>query len=694
MDIDSLSRLIQAADVAVFRTLAADFLSFLGFSTASYCDGPYDGGKDFWLVAGKNGEIKCSIQLSVESKWQDKVKSDAAKVKEKYDTSVLYFLSSRRIPEDSFQKVSREIFEEYSISVTRYDSQAIATEFIRKNKVGDLLRIFGIKETVKPSSIKGYLGPRNEAIASVLIFGEESKELRGGLYDSLIKAHLVRFSTGVEREKLIDNVIEENQLSKNHRKTINSHIDHLLQKQDIKKVGSLLSLSQEEHDKFCGLIETSEYEASQLVSLVAKFFKENYPNISSKTEEHILQNILELTANLINDNFNPINGENKKRDTYNAINTLLVSEVGDQEASELFVHLAELISKTKFAKKITAAQLHISLLNTNSTQLIGALGGTESVNVYIDASVAIPLLCGVLFEPSQDRVGHSGKILYNLIKEHEFNAFIPNHYIEEMASHLIDACRDYKEILELKEDLSYSRNAFVSHYSNLIKSRQGNPITYEDYVDIFGIKINQIRADMSDGSYYTFRDRAKIVISNLCSRYGVETQHINEDHVSKEIKEFETILSEQNDYRPNVLIRHDACVVKYLSGTSVPAGYAKVLCTWDRIHSLFNQAGELGYFVLTPVAIIDLLSIGKKHENEYEITQLLDYAKFQNERQLNLSSFLWDELIKIEKGNFSDAELIIKAKKFKESYIKEYAFVETPDTKEIAKAWMAWKSKK
>jgi len=51
-------------------------------------------------------------------------------------------------------------------------------------------------------------------------------------------------------------------------------------------------------------------------------------------------------------------------------------------------------------------------------------------------------------------------------------------------------------------------------------------------------------------------------------------------------------------------------------------------------------------------------------------------------------------LAKIEKGDFSDAELILKAKEFKEDFLSKSGAFDSVDSEQVAKAWMAWKNKK
>ena len=120
-----------------------------------------------------------------------------------------------------------------------------------------------------------------------------------------------------------------------------------------------------------------------------------------------------------------------------------------EKVNELFVTIAERISQTPYGTRISSTALYLSVLNTNSEHLLEALGGNVGAYIYLDSSVTIPMICGLLFDQFTGGYGHSANLLYNLIMDHKFSALIPDVYVEEIAAHLIEACRDYTKILEM-----------------------------------------------------------------------------------------------------------------------------------------------------------------------------------------------------------------------------------------------------
>ena len=84
MNIDSLSKLIESADISSFRTLSLIFLDIIGFSSVHFCDGPYDGGKDFKIYEDKNRNIRIAIQISTEKDWRKKIEQEVTKIQNNY----------------------------------------------------------------------------------------------------------------------------------------------------------------------------------------------------------------------------------------------------------------------------------------------------------------------------------------------------------------------------------------------------------------------------------------------------------------------------------------------------------------------------------------------------------------------------------------------------------------------------------
>ncbi len=173
----------------------------------------------------------------------------------------------------------------------RYDSQAIASEFVKKNRVEELLNIVGIKHGRREN---GYVSPKHEAIASLLIFDEDTTAFRKSIFDSLIKSYLSAASEGMEREKLVDLIIADNNLSGNQAKLVNSHVDRLLQKRAIKKSDTVLKLKKHESDKFLGLRKAGEIDFIAVKDRIVSFFDKRQLTLSEDELDVIIAHLIEF----------------------------------------------------------------------------------------------------------------------------------------------------------------------------------------------------------------------------------------------------------------------------------------------------------------------------------------------------------------------------------------------------------------
>ncbi|PBP85415.1 hypothetical protein [Pseudomonas syringae] len=691
MNIESLSRLIESVNVTDLRTLCAEFLPLIGLPGAVFSDGPYDGGKDYAIYEDTLKGIKIGVQLSVESKWKKKVHTDAAKTKNKYNTNLMYFISSRRIPDGNFEDERSKILSTLGVTVLKFDSQAIATKFIQNNKINSLLDTLNIKLNSTPEISKKYLGAKNEAISSLLLFDNNAQDFRAGLYDSIVKSVLSRQTSPIKRANLISTVLNIYEMDDSQGVLINSHIDRLLQKKEILSSEGSLSLHKNVLDEYQGLRAAAELESQILIKTISDYLATQTGLKNPKSHALLIDNFLELSAALIEKNFTLTEETKIENGIYSQIRALLDSNEGTQATDKAFFDIAQIVADSDFAKLVASAKLYDCMLNSDSSRLISALGGHQSINVYFDSSVVIPLLCGLLYETVEDRYSRSGKSLYSLMQSHEFSSVIPSDYAEEIGAHLIEACRDYKEILNDGEDMSRSGNAFVSHFSHYRQTPKGKDLSFEDYVYTFGIKLFQITAGMQDPEFYRLRDRATREISKIATKYGFEVLEINSKFTDKKVKELKDFMLDSGIKKPDILIRHDAKVIQYLSGANVPSGYAKILCTWDKVHLLINPSGVDGYHVMNPIVLIDFLSIAKKTAKQYSLAHLLDFASIQNEKDLELSAEIWDSIAKLDGRNLSDANFMNKAKRFKEDFLEKHLEERDNIPANIENAWLAWK---
>ena len=149
-------------------------------------------------------------------------------------------------------------------------------------------------------------------------------------------------------------------------------------------------------------------------------------------------------------------------------------------------------------------------------------------------------------------------------------------------------------------------------------------------------------------------------------------------------------LIEIRSRKADILLEHDASTIKYLS-SSLNIDNNNILCTWDRSLIEYKSIHKLQFHILSPIALIDLLSMAKGEKTNYALASYKNFAKLQNEQILEMSSIVWETLIKIERNELLDGELIRKAKSFQNTYAEKYHNLDELDQKKISEDWLAWK---
>jgi len=616
---------------------------------------------------------------------------DAAKAKRIHGLNALYFISSKRIPGASFAPVRAEVAKTTGLNLFSVDNQAIATEFIRANKVALLLECFGIHLPDDERNEK-FLVPQNEAVASLLVFGSDARDFRDGMIDSTIKAVLAKQGE-LLRSDLIPHVLASAGLKEDQGASVNSGIDRLLQSEQIVSQTKKISLADSEREIFEGLQAASAFELSVLRGEVEAYLQV-HGSVPASEGELVLSNLLELTAALVSESLHIAGAEQRRSQLFEVVKAALSNVVGDAEALTVFSSLAKIVAESQFGKRMASARLYQILLGLNSRTLIAALGGNRGLDAYLDTSVFIPMVCGALFEPGADRFGKSGSDLFGLMREHQFEAVLPQWYLEETAAHLINACRNYRHILAEGVDISRSTNAFVSHYSSIKRSQVNAELTFDDYVAVFGIKLGSLPDELSDADFFRARDRAMSEIRRIALKYGVRIKNCDSPYWWRVRDRVHERLGSAVASRPPNLIEHDSKVAAFLEDQAGVSEDVQVLCTWDRTHAEINPDGTSGYFVMSPVALIDFLAAGTRGEEAGGVASMSSFIDILNEAQVRMSAAIWDVIAKLSGNELSDAVMISKARQFREDYLTKHASLGLMDENDVARSWIAWRDAK
>jgi len=511
------------------------------------------------------------------------------------------------------------------------------------------------------------------------------------MIENLISAELHR---GGQQDELLftTRFLENHKFEAFQKPDVIRHVNRSVQNGKIIRTAGMLALSPAEAARFEGLRILANAEYEELRKSTDAYLQTTEIKDLTAVKDFLVRNLLDLAASLARRAApHPfVNGPNKVDEIYYSVQGQLTSRVGAENTKIILTGLTKIVAESEFSKKIAASELFYSVLQTKSQQVVYALGGDKGANLYFDTPVAIPLLCGLLFDSINDHSAYSAKLLIDLLKSHKFTAIVPSPYVEEAAAHLIECCRNYRAPLTAGDDLSFSNNAFASHYSQIRKQPNCAVSTFDDYVSVFGSPPTGRYSDLSNDFFYGVRDKIIAAMSRLFNRYGIAVLRLDERKYSKLVSKLTAFCTDSASSRSQLLLQHDARVIAYLEGPVVEAGVAKILCTWDSMQLRYNADWD-GYCVINPAGVTDLLSIAKSNDESLPVVQLIDYVWLQSETSLKLSSRIWDQIISIEKDGLSDASLLMRVRAFKQHYISNHSSDLEIDETEVSSLWLKWK---
>ena len=685
MQIDNITTIIESMTVPQFRTLCLEYLNLLGYTESSLTDGPYDGTKDYKVLTSKD-MTSVSIAMSITTNWKKKLTDDISNMKRKNpNLSNVFYFSSQRIPEGSFLKYQKEKAINDNVFVIRYDSQLIASDFIKKNKIDKVLKIANIDIKSEAYEHNRQLLNKNIAISSLLLFSDDANELRKSFFETIIKTQILNSYNPLTREKLIQSIIDTYSFNSEQSPYISSHFDRLLQLKKIFVKDKLFYIEENEGEKLKGLESQFNIEFNSIKDVVINLLKESKLNFTTSEMDDLFDNIEDFILGLArNSTGYSLNNKIDEKGTYQYIRKLIEQKYNNADGSKLIDNLLEEVSKSTFAKKIASTEMIIDLFNVDSEDLLNIFKAKTYLHIYLDTSVIIPLLCSLLWGEFNTRFSYSANTIYSLFKKHNFKIYIMDKHLEEVASHLIKASQISKIVDIINEPL-LSQNAFITHYSLLRKNKD---ITFSDYIETFDVALNRIPSEEENS--YKFKETRNVLqssIQEILKTYEIITidNYVLNDY-TQEIQNLIEIRSRKAD----ILLEHDASTIKYLS-SSLNIDNNNILCTWDRSLIEYKSIHKLQFHILSPIALIDLLSMAKGEKTNYALASYKNFAKLQNEQILEMSSIVWETLIKIERNELLDGELIRKAKSFQNTYAEKYHNLDELDQKKISEDWLAWK---
>jgi hypothetical protein len=694
MRFESLVNLIGFLDPITFRDVVRRCLVARGYQPVP-ADGPYDSGADFLLYLRGNEPAPCAVQVSVEKNWKAKLREDARKVAA-LGVSTLLFASSRRMPNGQFQEIQDEIEVPLKIRLQRMDAQEIADLAQHRGFVPDLLKVAGVAPVQlapRPFERPNF---RKDMAYACAFFGSDARELRKAALDEAVFTAVVNAGGTALREVIVDQVALSMGLAASQRALVTSTIDRLLQENERRLRGKNgeVALDEKELVKRGAVRSLEQANMDSLRRDIDECLK---PYIRTKSRlETVREAILEDLGALLMDiaartsaaassSDLPIDGVRNR--LVHLEGTLATLGLDAGECRKAISELGRLASESQLGKHLIAGEMVIRLFTLQMSHLVRALEGRDELVVVLDTPVAMPLLCNLLYAPANQQYFVASQHVYDQLLTHGISMILPRYYLQEMASHLIDAYRDYSEIIDMDTDLRASTNAFVAHYVAMKQLDAASIGSFVDYLGSFGLNEGLARGD-----FYVTRDALMRKIEATLGRYHIRCEDLDAKGTALRLAQ-ERIAAVQKDGefagRARVLLDHDASTLGWLHEREADSRIAYVLCTWDRLHFRVRKDGGVSSDVLDPVALGDILSVVVPEGHDMQFASPWVFALRFSDEDATRGDAVWDFLVGKEKG-LHDAKLREVARSFKESWLLEIE--KDSRSRDLQDAWERWKS--
>ncbi|HRI64765.1 MAG TPA: hypothetical protein PK156_11005 [Polyangium sp.] len=692
MRAESVQNLLGGLDAGSFRDIVRLALKARGYQAVP-TDGPYDGGADFLLFVRGHDPLPCAVQVSVEKDWRKKLKEDARKAASQKKYASLLFASSRRIPNREFVTLQDDLEQKYELRILRMDAQEIAELAIDKGFLNSILTMLHIPISTESRKFER---PdfRKDLAYSCAFFSTEARELRNAVLDEAIMTSLVRAQGHELREVVVDQVMLSLALAANQQPRVIAAIDRLLQKGLLTGKNGHVSISEKDLRTRQAVNALQESNVEALRKDIDECIE---PHLKHRSRLETVRGAIfedlgalllataERTSAAISNRDFPVARINERLRHLDMTLTSLGLDAATRQT--VIADLGKRASSSQVGKHLISGEIIMQLFGLRTSHSLTAIEGRKNLTVILDTPVAMPLICNLLYSTANQEFFAASQHAYDQLLAHGIAIVLPDVYLEEIATHLISAHRDYSHIVGLDSDLKMSTNAFVAHYVAMKQAAPNSVGEFRSYLEAYGLNDGLAKAD-----YYVIRDALIVKLEALAGRYHMLVKHLDTKPNARRFAEEQIALAMQTQgtkRRPKILLDHDVKVIAWLHERVADHHTAHVLVTWDRLQSLVNEQCGNPWDVLDPVALGDMLAVAAPDGHELEIASPWVYALGFSDEDAQRGAHVWDFLIQKEKG-LHDAALREQARAFKAKWLEDTA--RDSRARDLQAAWEQWKS--
>jgi hypothetical protein len=666
---------------SAFKTVGALAIRSLYQREAIVTDGPGDGGVDAWIQIseGPTGRVPVQFHAGRAVEWHVKLRQDVAKPAVRGAPSRrLFFVCAQTPTDEAVRRRRAEIEVSYGVMVEVIDARAIASLALSDPTVFASLRTYlpeapAVEAARPPSAIEG-------AQLAFVFFHEASGDFRAEVARSVLAITLVRAREPVDKEELLDRALVVLGGEKHLRRLFRRELEALaacgqaiLNDSHVRPSDDLVRRVNGEGD--AGTLAAERLREDCVAALEGHVHD---PARRREAVDAVFNDLGFLLRRSVAERLP--GGERDALIRLNAVERRLEEMLKPTGGTvhDALRAIIEVARRSVYGRALASAELFLQMTKRELGELARALTGRDRLEVVLDTSVAMPMLCAKFDRVADGWVTSEVALeLHDLLLARGVKMVVPDVYREEMAAHLIGAARDYSTLAG-EPGLARSENFFVAHYHAVADGRRelATAAGFEEFLRDLGLP-----AGWEGEDFFVVRGKVERTLSQLLQRYEIDLGWVGRmEGVCLPLKE-------EPATRPRTVLDHDRRVVAWLDDRTRSSSEGLVFCSHDRW--LLSAVSEAEWLAVDPAALVDLMPMIRPAGIFAPMVSLRDLAAQMDDASAERSAHVWDLLAQIEGPRLADRDLLRRARAFKDEWLARELTAERP----VAAEWARFKER-
>ena len=662
---------------SAFKDVAMAALRVLYSAPVVLADGTGDGGVDAWINLPA-GRVPVQFYAGRTEPWETKLARDLGTHETLRNSKRLFFVCAQTPAvewrqTEVRQKKLAQLTATYGVEILLLDARTIATAAAETSVLSLLCRFAGIplaEREARPPS------PSVVARLAFAFFHEKSGDFRAEVARSVISACLLHAPEPIPKDALVAEAIEAAGVVTEAGWSFSRELQAMEAEGEVVIEAGRVSASE-------GLKAFTQAALDLQAGAAARLREECVRALEGKVHDAdrrklVVDDVFDDLGLLVRESLTdmlPGRSSDAIARRLSAVERRLADHLKPTggSAAEAVRALVEVAAASPYGRALGTAELFMAMTARESSQLAVALTEREGLEIWLDTSVALPILCGKLdrvvrgWPTSEIAVELHGALLARGIK-----VVVPSVYMEEMAAHLVDAARRYRPLIGVDTDLVRSENFYVAQFHAGAQGRD-EPVTLERF-DRFlrGFGLPQRWEEEAQRDYQRLRRSIEIAQESLLHRFYRVGYY--------RVRSTEAVLLPEEPERSEIVLRHDRCVARELDELTRDANDGHVLCSEDRwlVRVLTDQHAP----AIHPAVLLDALQIVRPNGEPRRLATVRELAATFSERTITEGAAVWDMLAELRDPDLASGELLERAKEFKEAWLAKANHEERPHARD------------